>query len=68
MNNYLFHDGIKGMRWGVRRYQNPDGTLTEAGRERYLKKMHKKATRLGWLFHLFRNLKIFLNDVPFGLP
>ena len=32
--NELFHHGIKGMRWGVRRYQNPDGTLTEAGKRR----------------------------------
>lgn len=32
----LYHWGIKGMKWGVRRYQNPDGTLTKAGRERYL--------------------------------
>lgn len=31
----LWHYGIKGMRWGVRRYQNEDGTLTEAGTKRY---------------------------------
>lgn len=33
----LSHAGIKGMRWGVRRYQNEDGTLTEAGKKRYAK-------------------------------
>lgn len=33
--NELQHWGIFGMKWGVRNYQNPDGTLTPAGRERY---------------------------------
>jgi hypothetical protein len=31
----LSHAGVKGMRWGVRRYQNADGSLTEAGKKRY---------------------------------
>ena len=31
----LLHYGIKGMKWGVRRYQNKDGTLTNAGKKRY---------------------------------
>ena len=35
MENYeLYHYGIKGMRWGVRRYQNQDGSLTSAGKKR----------------------------------
>lgn len=33
--NELRHWGIKGMKWGLRRYQNPDGSLTPAGRKRY---------------------------------
>jgi len=33
--DYISHHGIKGMRWGVRRYQNPDGTLTAKGKQRY---------------------------------
>ena len=33
--NELYHWGIKGQRWGVRRYQNPDGSLTPAGKKRY---------------------------------
>lgn len=32
----LSHHGIKGMKWGVRRFQNPDGSLTSAGKQRYL--------------------------------
>lgn len=34
-NDCLWHWGIKGMKWGVRRYQNKDGTLTAAGKQRY---------------------------------
>lgn len=34
----LYHWGIKGMKWGVRRYQNKDGSLTKAGQKRYLNK------------------------------
>ncbi len=33
--NTIKHSGIKNMRWGVRRFQNKDGTLTEEGKERY---------------------------------
>lgn len=35
MEQYLSHHGIKGMRWGVRRFRNTDGSLTEAGKKRY---------------------------------
>ena len=33
--NYLEHHGVKGQKWGVRRYVNPDGTLTPEGERRY---------------------------------
>lgn len=35
MNSELTHHGIKGMKWGRRRYQNTDGSLTPAGKKRY---------------------------------
>lgn len=35
MDYVLCHHGVKGMKWGVRRYRNPDGSLTAAGKKRY---------------------------------
>ena len=38
MQNELYHHGIKGMKWGVRRYQNKDGSLTSAGKKQALRR------------------------------
>lgn len=42
-NGELYHWGIKGMKWGVRRYQNKDGTLTPAGEQHYADKEKKRS-------------------------
>ena len=34
-NDYLAHHGVKGQKWGIRRFQNADGSLTSEGRSRY---------------------------------
>ena len=41
-NDYLCHHGTKGMKWGVRRYQNSDGSLTAAGKKRYARDAREK--------------------------
>ena len=45
INGELYHHGRKGQRWGIRRYQNSDGTLTDAGRKRYLKTSERYAKK-----------------------
>lgn len=44
--NELYHHGIKGQKWGIRRYQNPDGSLTAAGKKRVSKVLEKSNKKL----------------------
>ena len=43
--NELYHHGVKGQKWGVRRYQYEDGSLTPGGKKRYAKDQYRQATK-----------------------
>ena len=47
----LTHHGVKGQKWGVRRYQNSDGTLTNEGKRRYDDKSKKKRKPMSDALH-----------------
>jgi hypothetical protein len=44
-NNELYHHGVKGQKWGIRRFQNKDGSLTPAGIKRYQSDLNKRANK-----------------------
>ena len=61
-DSVLIHSGIKGMRWGIRRYQNEDGSLTDAGKKRYssakkkeMDSVREKAYNNAVKLHLLKN-------------
>ena len=45
-NGELYHYGVKGMKWGVRRYRNDDGSLTDFGKKRIAKKYDKEISKV----------------------
>lgn len=65
----LWHHGIMGMKWGIRRYQNPDGSLTTAGKIRYGNKnrleasVNKKAAKLQRKYNDLTGKSIRQNNV-----
>lgn len=62
MLNELYHHGTMGQKWGIRRYQNPDGSLTEEGRKRYLKVGSKQYDKIKKLSEKNYELRKKYND------
>lgn len=57
----LYHYGIKGMKWGVRRYQNEDGTLTSSGKKRYSSVRTTQKTESDFQYAKESSLKVKVN-------
>lgn len=62
-SNELYHHGIKGMKWGVRRYQNKDGSLTNAGKTHSLVSTKKRKMPGGIIEERDRNHESLLNKL-----
>lgn len=60
-HGYLAHHGILGQKWGVRRYQNSDGSLTEAGKKKYYN-TNERLTKAGVKSQYWKNRSKAIND------
>lgn len=60
----LEHYGVKGMKWGIRRYQNADGTLTEAGKKRAHKYVRYDVKQAQRYYTKSEKMRQKLQDVP----
>lgn len=58
-NTYLCHHGVKGMHWGVRRYQNSDGSYTDKGKNKYGIQAARKYYKLNRLQRKQENTESF---------
>lgn len=59
--NELQHHGIKGQRWGIRRYQNADGTLTPAGKKREAK-LDRQMAKQAYKYNQLKKKKLSTNS------
>ena len=71
-NTFLEHHGVKGMKWGVRRYQNEDGSLTSAGKKKYALKGYSEdaynsnKTKIGKIYDRLTDAHKYSGDIQYG--